>query len=176
MGPEGRRKRPAVFGQGPRPRGGLRPCKCTAAHTFCAKDRLLDGETIDTSPGWGSPVHGPGQGARSTLTTASASISTSIAGSINRCTCTIVAAGRMLPKNSPCARPISRQLSMSVTKRRVRTTSAKVAPQAASARSMLCRACTVYASGSPAPTMPPSSPIAVMPAAWMVSPTRTARE
>ena len=40
-------------------------------------------------------------------TTASASISTSISGEISRLTSTMVAAGRMLPKTSPWALPIS---------------------------------------------------------------------
>src|SRR6185503_5173344 len=48
-------------------------------------------------------------------TTASASISTSIAGSTSRVTATSVHAGRMAPKISPCARPTASQFAMSVT-------------------------------------------------------------
>lgn len=46
---------------------------------------------------------------------ASTSISTSIAGSISRLTCTIVAAGRISRKYSPCARPTFSQSAISVT-------------------------------------------------------------
>src|SRR5690606_18859831 len=46
--------------------------------------------------------------------TASASISTSISGSIRRVTSTMVAAGRISRKNSPCARPTSSHRPMSV--------------------------------------------------------------
>jgi hypothetical protein len=38
-------------------------------------------------------------------TTASASTSTSISGEIRLLTCTMLVAGRIDPKNSPCARP-----------------------------------------------------------------------
>jgi TRAP-type C4-dicarboxylate transport system permease large subunit len=38
-------------------------------------------------------------------TTASASTSTSISGEIKLLTCTMLVAGRIDPKNSPCARP-----------------------------------------------------------------------
>src|SRR5688500_15633202 len=47
--------------------------------------------------------------------TASASISTSICGSIRRLTSTIAVAGRISPKNSPWARPTSSHRWMSVT-------------------------------------------------------------
>ena len=50
------------------------------------------------------------------LTIASASISTSIAGSTSAATWTIVVAGRTLPKTSACALPMdSQSLAMSVT-------------------------------------------------------------
>ncbi len=57
--------------------------------------------------------------------TASASISTSISGEINLLTSTMLVAGRIAPKNSPCARPIFSHSPMLVTKIRVRTTSFK---------------------------------------------------
>ena len=56
-------------------------------------------------------------------TMASASISTSISGETNPLTCTIAVAGRILPKNSPWARPIFSHSAMFVTYIRVRTTS-----------------------------------------------------
>lgn len=46
---------------------------------------------------------------------ASASISTSISGMIRRLTCTMLVAGRIAPKNSPCALPIFSHSSMLVT-------------------------------------------------------------
>src|SRR6185295_5929894 len=76
---------------------------------------------------------------------ASASISTSIWGSMRRLTCTIEVAGRMAAKNSPCARPTSSQREMSTTYMRVRTTSSSRAPARASARSMLRSVCTAWA-------------------------------
>jgi AcrR family transcriptional regulator len=54
--------------------------------------------------------------------TASASISTSQAGSSKPATITAVAAGRISAKTSPCARATSRQWPASVTYMRVRTT------------------------------------------------------
>ena len=48
-------------------------------------------------------------------TYASASISTSMSGWINRLTSTIAVAGRISRKNSPCAWPIGSQSSMFVT-------------------------------------------------------------
>src|SRR5262245_13055484 len=69
--------------------------------------------------------------------TASTSISISMRSSIRRRTSTIVAQGLISPKNSPWARPYSSQREMSVTNIRVLTTSFKLAPRAASARSML---------------------------------------
>src|SRR5450759_2166068 len=66
-------------------------------------------------------------------TTASASISTSSAGSMSLLTSTIDVAGRIEPKNLPWARPTSCQLLMSVTKIRVRTTSCSPAPACSNA-------------------------------------------
>ncbi len=76
---------------------------------------------------------------------ASASISTSITGSMSRLTSTMVVAGRMVPKNSPCARPTSSHWEMSVTYMRVRTTSSSRAPSASSAVWMLRSAWTAWA-------------------------------
>src|SRR6266850_6220648 len=67
---------------------------------------------------------------------ASASISTNISGAISRLTSTIVVAGRMSLKNSPCARPTWVQSSMLVTYIRVRITSLREAPAAWRAWSM----------------------------------------
>src|SRR5258708_35924152 len=47
--------------------------------------------------------------------TASASISTSISGEIRLLTCTMLVAGRIAPKNSPCARPTFSHSAMLVT-------------------------------------------------------------
>src|SRR5260221_6959220 len=54
---------------------------------------------------------------------ASASISTSITGETIPPTWTIAVAGRILPKNSPCARPTFSHSAMLATNMRVRTTS-----------------------------------------------------
>ena len=78
-------------------------------------------------------------------TIASASISTSISGEMRRLTSTIVVAGRISPKNSPCALPTLSQLSMFVTYTRVRTTSARLAPARSRAAWMLRSACTACA-------------------------------
>src|SRR5581483_3310355 len=59
---------------------------------------------------------------------------------------------------------------------RVRTTSASEAPARSSAARMLASACTACAYGSPAPTMAPPAPVAVVPETWTCAPTRTARE
>src|ERR1041384_4044764 len=83
------------------------------------------------------------QAASPAHTIASASISTSIAGSTKPDTCTMVLAGRIAPKISPCARPTSCHCLMSATKTRVRTTSRTVAPALTNARSMLRNACIV---------------------------------
>jgi hypothetical protein len=83
----------------------------------------------------------------SVLTTASASISTSISGETRPFTSTIVEAGRMFRKNSPCALPIFSSTSrvvdhsaMFVTNTRVRTTSLRLAPAFRSAGSMFLMA------------------------------------
>src|SRR5919197_6564114 len=108
-------------------------------------------------------------------TYASASISINISGSMSRLTSTMVAAGRMVPKNSPCALPTCSQSWMLTTYMRVRTTWASVAPAWVRAASMVRRAWTVCAYGSPTPTMPVGV-MAVVPATCTYGPTRTARE
>src|SRR5262245_54902752 len=90
-------------------------------------------------------------------------------------TSTMVAAGRMAPKNSPCALPTCSQSWMLTTYMRVRTTWASVAPAWVRAASMVRRAWTVWAYGSPTPTMP-AGVLAVVPATCTYGPTRTARE
>src|SRR5258707_13174178 len=107
---------------------------------------------------------------------ASASISTSMSGSIRRLTSTMLVAGRMVPQNSPWTRPTSSQREMSVTNMRVRTTSFSDAPARSSARSTLRRVCTAWARMSPAPTTRPLSSVAVVPETLTTLPTRTARE
>src|SRR2546422_676597 len=52
---------------------------------------------------------------------------------------------------------------MSTTYMRVRTTCSSAAPARPSAASMFLRVCTVWAYGSPAPTMRPSASVAVVP-------------
>ena len=66
----------------------------------------------------------PYQGLSSSATKASASISTTRSGEISADTWTIVATGRISPNTSAWTAPISRHREMSVTKMRVRTTSA----------------------------------------------------
>src|SRR6185503_17931926 len=109
-------------------------------------------------------------------TNASASISTSIWGSMRRLTWTMDVAGRIPPKNSPWARPTCSHWEMSVTYIRVRTTCSSRAPARASARSMLRSVCTACAYASPAPTTRPASSVAVVPETWTTRSTRTARE
>ena len=86
-----------------------------------------------------------------------------------------IAAGRMAPKHSPCALPICSQSWMLTTYMRVRTTWASVAPAWVRAASIVRRAWTVCAYGSPAPTIP-AGVMAVVPATCTYGPTRTARE
>ena len=57
--------------------------------------------------------------------TASISISMRHAGLSSAATTTMVAAGRIVPKNSPCTRPTASQSSTWVRYMRVRTTSSK---------------------------------------------------
>ena len=68
---------------------------------------------------------------------ASASISTSMSGSISCDTSTMVVAGRISAKASPWARPMASHWLISVTKMRVRTTSLKSASASFSAFSMI---------------------------------------
>ena len=109
-------------------------------------------------------------------TIASASISTSISGDMNFDTSIIDVAGSTFPKNSPCARPAFSQSAMFVRNIRVRTTSVIFAPAFASAPSIFFSVCTVCAYKSPAPTIFPSGPVAVVPETQIEFPTFTARE
>ncbi len=72
---------------------------------------------------------------QSPSTAVSASISISIAGSINALTSTIVVAGLSAPKNSACARPYSAHREISVTNILVRTIRFLPAPSFANASS-----------------------------------------
>src|SRR5215510_1769447 len=146
-----------------------RPCYATVGWQPKCCARLI------TPPVWRGTLTGEGRGVYSSGTYASASISTSISGSISPLTSTMVAAGRIVPKNSPCALPTCSQCWMLTTYMRVRTTWASVAPAWASAVSMVRRAWTVCAYGSPTPTMPVGV-MAVVPATCTYGPTRTARE
>jgi len=70
------------------------------------------------APARRAPWTGFGHPARREInagTTATASISTSILGSIRPETSTIVITGRIAPNTSPCARPTSSARAMSVT-------------------------------------------------------------
>ena len=60
-------------------------------------------------------------------------------------TWTIEVAGRICPKNSPCALPTFSHCAMSVTYMRVRTTSFIVAPAFFSALSIFLSVCTACA-------------------------------
>jgi hypothetical protein len=97
-----------------------------------------------------------------------------MSGSIRAATCTIVVAGRISPKTSPCARPISSQRPMSVTNIRVRTTSAIENPARSRACSMMARACRVCAAASPACATRPSTSD-VVPLTQAASPRTTTR-
>src|SRR5690348_16513821 len=110
------------------------------------------------------------------VTTASASISTSISGETNPVTSTIVHAGRIFPNTSPCARPTFSHSLMSLTKIRVRTTCSIFAPAFSSATSIFFNVCTVCARASPFPTISPFASVAVVPETHTCAPTRTARE
>src|ERR1700761_7615988 len=109
-------------------------------------------------------------------TIASASTSTSISGEISFEISTMLVAGRIAAKNSPCALPTFSQSPMFVTKTRVRTTSFSPAPAFVSAASMFRIVCTVCAYTSPTPTIFPSGPVAVVPDTLTQFPIRTARE
>ena len=79
------------------------------------------------------------------LLIASASISTSISGDTKALMPSMLVAGRISPKTSPCALPTFSQSAMLVTNIRVRTTSLSDAPARVSARSIffsVCTACT----------------------------------
>ena len=107
---------------------------------------------------------------------ASTSISTRCAGSIRRDTSTIVDAGRISLKISPCARPTSCQCEMSLRKIRVRTTSLNDPPAASRALPTIAKMALVCPYGSPGDKTLPSFAVAVVPATEMWLPTRTARE
>ena len=83
----------------------------------------------------------------------------------------MVEAGRMAPKTSPWARPISSQSSAWARKMRVRTTCSNVAPAWVRAASISLRTTRVCSAGerSSAPTGP-------VPETWTTLPMRTARE
>jgi len=76
---------------------------------------------------------------------ASASISTSISGEISLLISTMLVAGRIAPKYSPCARPTFSHSAMLVTNIRVRTTSFNPAPALINAASIFLIVCTVWA-------------------------------
>jgi hypothetical protein len=61
-------------------------------------------------------------------------------GSSSAATCTIAVTGRMSANTSPWARPTSSHAVMSVTYRRVRTTSSSLAPARSSAAATLASA------------------------------------
>ncbi len=88
----------------------------------------------------------------------------------------MLVAGRIAPKNSPCALPINSQSAMFVTKIRVRTTSFNPAPAFTSAASMFRIVCWVCAYASPTPTIFPSGPVAVVPETAIRFPIRTVLE
>src|SRR5688572_10393009 len=76
---------------------------------------------------------------------ASPSISTSITGSINARTSTMLVAGRISANTSPCARPTACQSRpMLTTNMRVRTTSSNVAPALARAAPMFVSVCFAW--------------------------------
>jgi hypothetical protein len=78
--------------------------------------RLADIRDVAVANGAGSSTPALVASIAQSSTIASASISTSISGEINRTTCTMLVAGRTSPKNSPWARPIASQSrSMSTT-------------------------------------------------------------
>lgn len=108
--------------------------------------------------------------------TASASISTSQSGSMNRDTCTIVFAGRIEAKNSPCTEATACQSSILVSRVRVRTTCSSDASARSNASLMISRQRLACAAASPFPTVRPSGPSGAVPDTATIGPTRTARE
>ena len=107
---------------------------------------------------------------------ASASISIIISGSMSRRTSTIDVVGGWVPKNCPCARPISCQQVMSVTNIRVRVTLESSAPSPLSASWMISMQRTVWAYGSPGACTLPSSATGAHPVTKIRSPARRARQ
>jgi hypothetical protein len=112
---------------------------------------------------------------RRSAMTASASISTSHSGSINRTTCMTVFAGRMSRKNSPCIAATFSRSSMRVSRMRVRVTSESFAPACSRASRMISMHRRAWAAASPDATVRPSFKGAV-PATATMRPDRTARE
>ncbi len=108
--------------------------------------------------------------------TASASISTSQAGSMNRTTCIMVLAGRISEKNWPCTRATFSQSSIRVRRILVRMTSDKCPPKPSMAAWIISRVRRACAVGSPIPTVLPSGPSGAVPVTAIMRPLRTARE
>src|SRR5271156_4939984 len=95
---------------------------------------------------------------------------------MNALTWIIEVAGKIFPKNSPCARPTFSESAALIMYIRVRTTSANPAPACSSARSIFFSVCTACAYASPPPTIFPCASVAVVPDTHTFPPTRTARE
>src|SRR5271156_5346287 len=95
---------------------------------------------------------------------------------MNALTWIIEVAGKIFPKNSPCARPTFSESAALIMYIRVRTTSANPAPACSSARSIFFSVCTACAYASPTPTIFPCASVAVVPDTHTFAPTRTARE
>src|SRR5271156_5537638 len=95
---------------------------------------------------------------------------------MNALTWIIEVAGKIFPKNSPCARPTFSESAALIMYIRVRTTSANPAPACSSARSIFFSVCTACAYASPTPTIFPCASVAVVPDTHTFPPTRTARE
>src|SRR6185437_6183295 len=119
----------------------------------CALWRIAHSNSIVTQPSedaWkvppaASPKKTPEVNHSPSKITASASISSSISGDTKPLTCTIVHAGRIFPKTSPCARPILSQSAIFATNNRVRTTCSSFAPAFVSADSIFFSTCTACA-------------------------------
>src|SRR6516162_3550796 len=113
--------------------------------------------------------------ARNHGSTASASISTSQAGSSRPATITAVAAGRAAAKTWPCARATSSQCSAAVRYMRVRTTCSRLVPAWTRAAPIRSRQSRAWAYG-PAGGGPPPAGTGAVPATRTRSPATTARE
>jgi len=109
----------------------------------------------------------------SPLAIASISVSINHSGSTRDVTCTMVLAGRMSRKNSPCTCATASQSSIRVSIIRVRMMSPGTAPSCSRTVREISKHRLAWAATSPA-TVLPSGPIGPVPPTAMMSPIQTA--